>query len=1028
MKSVPEAKVHSISNTESLLDFMIEELDWELPSPATADELTFDWSGAELNLSDDITHKLKGGSIKQIQPFIKGQPWGIFLVDFTTPRLYATTLRQILRRLIPSRRTQKPDIPAWQCENILFICTTGSHEFTFAHFCGEKPERAKISTFGWAPQEPVRTLCEFNLPALRYDYTWDIDTWLHEWKEAFDVEKVTRDFFRRYANIFTYVEKRIKGFRDQGRKRLFTQRLFNQLMFIKFIQKKDWLKLDSQTNYLSALWRAYAQDGDPSTNFYRDRLKLLFFSGLNTPNDVNLVDINRGGFLKQLIGDVPYLNGGLFEEDDDDRNSEIMVPDECFESILTELFKRFNFTVTESTPLDVEVAVDPEMLGKVFEELVTGRHETGSYYTPKPIVSFMCREGLKGYLRSKLPTELPEAIQKFVEEHDSAQLRNPEAVLEALRQIKVCDPACGSGAYLLGMLHELLDLRACLFVTKSLDPISAYQRKLEIIQNNLYGVDLDPFAINIARLRLWLSLAVEFEGLHPPPLPNLDFKIETGDSLAAPDPSVGIQGTFRQKQIDDYIDFKTAYMTAHGNEKLAIRQEIEALRKEIATWTHGGKPVTGFDWPVEFAEVFANGGFDIVLANPPYVRQELISEIKPMLKEIYPDVYMGTADLYCYFYARALQLLRLGGMLVFISSNKWFRANYGKRLRKYIADYCNVSSITDFGELPVFEASATFPMIFVSKKKTNTLPEATKGPVFTQVKSLDAPYPDVGALIQQYGKELGKDSIKSENWTLAGAEVEQILRKMEQNGTTLDEYVNGQIYYGIKTGFNEAFVIDGNTRAELIEQDRRNEEIIKPLAIGDDVQKWHIRDKDRWLIFTPIGIQMKRYPTIFAHLKQWQHELEKRYDQGDHWWELRACDYYDAFDKPKILVPAFAMAPKFSIDYKKMLVNAPCYMVVTDDLYVLGVMNSRPGFMYLQFACTVLGDQDKRGRVVLRPIYFSKLPIPQASKSDRDTLSHLVRKCLGARGENCEEWEKEIDEIVARLYGLEGESSFLSGG
>ena len=460
-------------------------------------------------------------------------------------------------------------------------------------------------------------------------------------------------------------------------------------------------------------------------------------------------------------------------------------------------------------------------------------------------------------------------------------------------------------------------------------------------------------------------------------------------------------------------------MRAYGQEKTLLMAEIETIKADIAEWTRGVRQVSAFDWAVDFAEVFEDTGFDIVLANPPYVRQELISEIKPMLKETYPEVYMGTADLYCYFYTRALQLLRQEGMLVFISSNKWIRANYGKKLRKYIADQCDISSITDFGELPVFEASATFPMIFIAKKRTDTIPEATKCPVFTQVKSLDTPYPDIGALIQQYGIELGKSSIHGENWTLANAEVEQILRKMEQKGISLGEYVKGQIYYGVKTGFNKAFVIDGNIRAELIELDKKSEEIIKPLAIGDDVCKWHIRERDRWLIVTPIGINIKRYPAVFTHLKRWQKEVEARWDQGNHWWELRACDYYDAFDKPKILVPAFAMAPKFSIEYKRMFVNAPCYIVVTDDLYVLGIMNSRLGFMYLQFVCTVLGDQDKRGRVVLRPIYFSKLPIPQASKSDRDTISRLVRKCLDAKGKDCEDWEREIDKIVARLYGLD---------
>ncbi len=186
----------------------------------------------------------------------------------------------------------------------------------------------------------------------------------------------------------------------------------------------------------------------------------------------------------------------------------------------------------------------------------------------------MCRQALKGYLRAALPTEAAAAIEKFVDEHDPAGLRDPEAVLEALRAVKVVDLACGSGAYLLGMLHELLELRACLFATRRIDALSVYQRKLEIIQNNLYGVDIDPFAVNIARLRLWLSLAVDFEGDSPPPLPNLDFKIEVGDSLTAPDPPEGCsQIWFRQQQIEEFMQAKADYLMAHGEEKLALAPE-----------------------------------------------------------------------------------------------------------------------------------------------------------------------------------------------------------------------------------------------------------------------------------------------------------------------------------------------------------------------------------------------------------------------------------------------------------------------
>ncbi len=174
---------------------------------------------------------------------------------------------------------------------------------------------------------------------------------------------------------------------DPERKRLFTQRIFNRLMFLAFIQKKGWLRFGERQDYLSALFEAYSRD-EYDENFYRDRLKHLFFAGLNSPQEVDIIGINEGGYLRDVIGGVPYLNGGLFEKDEDDRDEGVVVPDEAIAWILQDLFGQFNFTITESTPLDVEVAVDPEMLGRVFEELVTGRHETGSYYTPKPIVSW----------------------------------------------------------------------------------------------------------------------------------------------------------------------------------------------------------------------------------------------------------------------------------------------------------------------------------------------------------------------------------------------------------------------------------------------------------------------------------------------------------------------------------------------------------------------------------------------------------------------------------------------------------------
>ncbi len=537
--------------------------------------------------------------------------------------------------------------------------------------------------------------------------------------EAFDVEVVTQKFFSEYRQVFERVEKLIQGINISEQKRLYTQKLFNRLMFIGFIQKKGWLQYNGQTDYLSALWKAYCKEQTKQSNFYRDRLSHLFFSGLNNSSGVNIIDINNGGFLKDLIGTVPFLNGGLFERDDEDKESQIIIPDECIDSILHELFQKFAFTVTESTPLDVEVAVDPEMLGKVFEELVTGRHESGSYYTPKPIVSFMCRESIKGYLKTQVTEESKEAIALFVDEQNSSELSNSQDVLEALKKVRTCDIACGSGAYLLGMLHELLDLRQRL--ESPLTPLekggieesnTVYQHKLEIIQNNLYGVDVDVFAVNIARLRLWLSLAVDYEGDKPKPLPNLKYKIEIGDSLISPNPTA-IKLT--DVLIDKYRQVKAQYTKTHdGNQKKELEKEITKLKKEISLITYGNDEVDKFDWSLDFAEVSADGGFDIVVANPPYG-----AKVGDKVRDLYFDRRIDGAqskDTYGLFLARCLQLLNSNGQLSFIVSDTWRTIKSHKPLRKRLLNNTTIAHLIDLPSW-VFNATVNTCIFTASKIK-----------------------------------------------------------------------------------------------------------------------------------------------------------------------------------------------------------------------------------------------------------------------------------------------------------------------
>jgi hypothetical protein len=1013
-------RIQQIKGAESLFAFLREELDW----PVSDVPETFPFFAEELSLDDETAGRV--GSVSQIANFERGQPWGVFLIKFNGDRIYKSALRRVLRGLSETRQNRDASLPAWTAPNLLFICTPDYQDFAFARFEGDSHTRATLSIFGWEQGEAgLRTLCEYNLPALRYpsDPT-DTERWRKQWATAWDVEAATQRFYTAYEDVFRQVEGMVTGV--QGDRRLFTQRLFNRLMFVHFLSKKGWLRFDGSKSYLPALYAAAVANGE---NFFHDRLYWLFFYGLGTLNDNR--EAHHLDELRHKRGDVPYLNGGLFEMvDADDVQGAVQIENRAFELILTRLIARFNFTIHESTPLDIEVAVDPEMLGKVFEELVTGRHETGSYYTPRQIVAFMCREALKGYLGG---------YEKLVDEHDAGGVTVPEAreLLKKLAAVKVVDPACGSGAYLLGMLQQLhaltllLDTRA-----EQATARDNYQRKLAIIRNNLYGVDKDEFAVNIARLRLWLALAVEYEGDRPEPLPNLDFKIECGDSLTAPNPTANAaQMDARSDLIRAFTKAKADYADPYyPGSKPDLKKQIAELREDIAGWTHPGQTVLGFDWQVEFAEVFepqepiatiggafnfgqelaelpTPGGFDIVTANPPYVRQELLGkEYKEQrLKPVYPEVYAGTADLYVYFYARALQLLRPSGMLAFISSNKWFRAGYGANLRRHIAETCRVSSITDFGDLPVFRAATAYPMIFVAQKGYSV---AT--PLFAVVRSLEPPYPDVLALIRRDGIQLSSEALRGKDWTLTDTVTADRLRKMEKAGVRLGEYIGKQVYRGVLTGLNEAFYIDGAKREELIRQDARSAELIQPLVMGRDIKKWAVDYQDRWHIVTPIGVAIECYSAILAHLSQWQEALEKRWDKGKHWWELRACDYYDVFGKPKIVYQEIATFQSFALETRGAIMNNKVFLLPVHDLFLLGVLNSQPAWDYLNQTCSKL----QGGAFAMQTPYVMGLPIPTASDTDRTRIAALVQKCLDAKGVGCAAWEAEINARVAALYGL----------
>ena len=858
--------------------------------------------------------------------------------------------------------------------------------------------------------------------------------------EAFNVEPVTKEFFQTYRWLFEEAKEQITGFTpaEEEQKHLFTQTLFNRLMFVYFLSRKGWLKFDGNTDYLKALWTNY--DPKASTgNFYLTRLRTLFFNGLNNPDAGNLPE-----YEKALIGEVPFLNGGLFEETDLDKHKNIEIPDETIGHILADLFDRFNFTVMESTPYDVEVAVDPEMLGKVFEELVTGRHDSGAYYTPRPVVSFMCREALKGYLEGKETGLDADAITRFVDEHDTSgiSLIGAPRVSEALSDVTVVDPACGSGAYLLGIMQELIELQTILY-NIGVDAKKIYDLKLEIIQRNLYGADIDEFAVNIAMLRMWLSLAIDFEGEDPEPLPNLDFKVVCGDSLLGPDPSTGVevQGTLGRdvEKIQRLGQLKASYMRAYsGLDKARFKAEIEELSGEIRKELGNAGASPGVvDWQVEFAEVFfQRQGFDIAIANPPYIQ---LQKDGGRLADLYRDTGFQTlsprGDIYQLFYERGCQLLTPSrGLLAYITSNSWLRADYGKPTRAYLSGSHTPLALLELGK-DVFASAIVDSGILLLRSGGHA--DVVKAVDMDKVRGTYFP-PDTG--------DWGEVRMEgSRPWSVLSRLEQRAMDRMTLKGTPLKDW-GSRVYRGVTTGLNEAFIIDDETRNKLVATDPKSDEIIKPVLRGRDIKRFRSIWTGTWVIVAKFGSYKtlpKEYPAVYKHLLQHEGKLRARgqcrysrsrrsnpnpdYEGQHHWLELDnnpRNEYLEEFAKEKLIWMDLTMQGRFSYDNGTMFcLNTGFLMSGNSVKYLCAVLNSSLATWFM--STTALNS----GMGVTRWVKFTveTIPVPKISTGEQRAFVGLVDRILQAKDvdptTDTSDIEWEIDQLVYDLYGLTEEES-----
>ncbi|TWU53684.1 Type IIS restriction enzyme Eco57I [Candidatus Brocadiaceae bacterium B188] len=768
-------------------------------------------------------------------------------------------------------------------------------------------------------------------------------------------------------------------------------------------------------------------------------------------------------------------NSGLFHfqkekgrsESPDTLTLSLAIDDGVLKDIIKNLYypdSPYEFSVLSA---DILGQVYEQFLGKVIR--LTAGHRAvvedkpevkkagGVYYTPTYIVDYIVKNTVGRLVNSGLPdVDLPTPKSPPGRGLFIPLLRGARGVFKNLKQVsnlKILDPACGSGSFLLGAYNYLLDWHRDWYVADDPEKWSTgrsptlYQgmggdwrlttaERKRILLNNIYGVDIDPQAVEVTKLSLLLkvlegeseqTIVRQLKLFHERALPDLGNNIKCGNSLI---------GTDFYNPLDPPL--------LRGNQDIPLRKWGEGVVTSGIVSGEERYRINPFDWETEFPEIMQTGGFDVVIGNPPYVRQEGLGDLKAYFQRKY-TVCHGMADLYAYFIEKGVSLLRDKGIFGYIVANKWMRANYGEPLRKWLKQQ-GIAQIIDFGDLPVFQRATTYPCILIIGKD-----KPSSNFIAVQVKTLE--FESLDSYVKENHHSVKLSTLEDKGWSLVDERSNALLNKLKKTGVPLQEFVKGKIYYGIKTGLNEAFVIEEETRNRLISEDPKSREIIKPFLIGRDVKRYSIEDEGRYLILVPKGWTGQRsssfadawkwfnqnYPSIATHLLPFKEKAEKRYDKGEYWWELRACDYYAEFEKPKIILPDISIRGNFTIDEegKYYCVNTT-YIIQSSDKYLLGILNSMLiTYFYRNLSSTYRGGY-------LRFIYQYLIQIPictiNFSYSDdrayHDRMVALVKQMLELHKQSAsaktdhdktiiqrqiDAIDRQIDQLVYELYGLTDE-------
>lgn len=931
---------------------------------------------------------------------------------------------------------------------------------------------AKRYTYLCGTEHACRTIAE------RFDTLKGLTTIKDEdMLNAFGVEPLSKEFFDQYREHYADLVEYISGKRfikkggkfveektknangafknvfdgDDKLVRDYVKKTMGRLVFLHFLQKKGWLGVAKEAawgcgdkNFIYNLFKNAGEE--VKKDFLEKALEPLFFKTLNTDRGKEaLAPKSVCGIYGREIR-IPYLNGGLFEEDELDKKK-VKFKKEHFETLL-EFFNQYNFTIDETDPDDQEIGVDPEMLGKIFENLLEDNKDKGAFYTPKEIVQYMCRESLIAYLNEKTKLD----ARAFVINHEIAFTDAQKAdLLKALLDVKVCDPAVGSGAFPMGMLNELL---AC---TQLLTGNSKTRSELKkhIVKNNIYGVDIEKGAVDIARLRFWLAIIVDEE--EPIPLPNLDYKIMQGNSLLESYEGVDLSCLTKKHEYehnqqdlfggeDSTIKSLTKaidgfYIPSDHIAKAKIRNQISEnviqLLKERQIPPKVINDLKKLDlhennqfflWHTWFNDVFNRpnkcNGFDICIGNPPYVNVQFMSEQEKELYKKDYSVFIKRCDMFALFVQLGLEKISSkNGIVVFIIPSVVHSNMSYTKLRDIILNNHWLKEVCYTGG-DVFNAPTVDTTILICDKKTNENITLKNAVDFEKqmIKTVPSDYFSTFDNVISIGGENDSDSL--------------FAKVLNKDFAKLDESFT--VYQGIVTGNNPAFIFE--TEKEALENGV-DKELLHPLCHGRDIEKYKVRSRDRCILYIDRDVNIEKYPKTKKWLAAFKEQLSNRREAKKgtiQWCGLQWSRVKSELDlKEKILLQrtrneALKTRIVATLDDESVYGSEGIYFIIPKNKdanlhLLLGILNSK--LMNYLFATKFLN-------LAIKAEYVKQLRLPPATPTQQKPIIILVDKILAAKKASTGSatkadttaLEHKIDELVYKLYGLtEEEIAIVEG-